>query len=37
MGNGLQQDVDEIIHWVGNYISSLSEWISSHGGWVSNL
>ena len=35
MGNGLQQDVDEIIAWVGNYISSLSEWISAHGGWVS--
>lgn len=33
MGNGLQQDVDEIIDWVGNYISSLSEWICTHGGW----
>jgi len=36
MGNGLQQDVDEIVEWVGNYISSLSEWICAHGGWVSN-
>lgn len=35
MGNGLQQDVDEIIDWVGNYISSLSGWIYAHGGWVS--
>ena len=33
--NGLQEDVDEIILWVGNYISSLSPWIHSQGGWVS--
>lgn len=33
--NGLQEDVDEIILWVGNYISSLSPWINSQGGWVS--
>jgi len=31
--NGLQEDVDEIILWVGNYISSLSPWIYSNGGW----
>ena len=36
MRNGLQQDVEEIIVWVGNYISSLSTWIHSHGGWVSS-
>ena len=35
MRNGLQEDVDEIILWVGNYISSLSAWIHSQGGWVS--
>jgi len=35
MQNGLQEDVDEIILWVGNYISSLSQWIYSNGGWVS--
>lgn len=33
--NGLQEDVDDIILWVGNYISSLSPWINSQGGWVS--
>ena len=33
--NGVQEDVDEIILWVGNYISSLSPWIFSNGGWVS--
>ena len=35
IGNGLQEDVHDIIDWVGNYISSLSGWIYSHGGWVS--
>ena len=35
IGNGLQQEGDEIIDWVGNYISSLSGWIYAHGGWVS--
>lgn len=37
MGNGLQQDIDEIIAWVGNYISTLSPWICAHGGWVSRI
>lgn len=32
---GLQQEVEEIIVWVGNYISGLSNWIHSNGGWVS--
>lgn len=36
MGNGLERDVDEIIDWVGNYISSLSGWIHTNGGWVSS-
>lgn len=30
---GLQQEVEEIIVWVGNYISGLSNWIHSNGGW----
>lgn len=33
--HGLQQEVEEIIVWVGNYISCLSNWIHSNGGWVS--
>ncbi|PFX31800.1 apoptosis regulator R1-like [Stylophora pistillata] len=31
--NGLEKEADDITDWVGNYISSLSGWILSNGGW----
>lgn len=31
--NRLEKEADDIADWVGNYISSLSGWIRSNGGW----
>lgn len=35
MRNGLEEDVAEVVLWLGNYISGLSAWIQAQGGWPS--
>lgn len=35
--NNMPQFVDSIVDWVSTYLDNqLSQWISSHGGWVSS-
>ena len=34
---GAQENVEEVIEWIGSYISSLSDWIHNHGGWVGTM
>lgn len=35
--NGMQDSVDEIEQWVGDYVAGLSSWIQKQGGWVREL
>ncbi|KAK3733232.1 hypothetical protein QZH41_001999 [Actinostola sp. cb2023] len=33
--NGMQQSVEEVQRWIGDYVSGLSHWIHKQGGWDS--